>query len=359
MSRLSRPVDDATHDRKGHVLDTVILDPPFRHLRPDVLLHRLGELLKKRTGGAPATRAGSDHRRECTQAHRLQQFLGNDDFTRARFVRLGRQRNADRVADAFLQQHRQCSRRRNNALRSHAGLGQTEVQGVIAARSEIAIDRNQLLHAGNLAREDDLVAPHSELFGARRGIQRRADQGLARDTRRGPGLAARMVLVHQRCHHVLIERTPVRANAHRLGETQGGLDDCRELTVLLASETDVAGIDPILRQCFGGSRLIGQQLMPVVVEIADQRHLHTHHGEAITDSRNRSRSLGIVDRQAHQFGTAAGKLGDLSCAGDHIRRVGIGHRLHDHRCSTADQDRTNADTDAVTPRHRAIGRTAH
>ena len=90
--------------------------------------------------------------------HGLQQFLRHDDFARARFVGLRRERNADRVADAFLQQHRKRRGRGNDALGAHARLGQAQVQGIVAARGEVAINRDQFLHTRNLARQHDTIA---------------------------------------------------------------------------------------------------------------------------------------------------------------------------------------------------------
>ena len=55
-------------------------------------------------------------RREGAQAHGLQDLLRDDHFARAVAVRLRRQRDADRVADALLQQHGQRGRRRDDAL---------------------------------------------------------------------------------------------------------------------------------------------------------------------------------------------------------------------------------------------------
>jgi len=73
------------------------------------------------------------HRREGPQAHGLQDLLRHDHLLRAVAARLWRERNADGVADAFLQQHGHRSGGGNDALRAHAGLGEAEVQRVVAA----------------------------------------------------------------------------------------------------------------------------------------------------------------------------------------------------------------------------------
>lgn len=66
-----------------------------------------------------------------TQAHGLEHLLRDQDFLRPLAARLGRQGNADRIANAFLEQHGHRRRRGNNPLRAHAGLGQTEMQRIV------------------------------------------------------------------------------------------------------------------------------------------------------------------------------------------------------------------------------------
>ena len=84
---------------------------------------------------------------------RLQNLLRDDDFFRAIAVRLGRERDADRVADAFLQQHGHAGGGGDDALAAHAGFGEAEMQRVVAARGELAIDVDQVLHAADLGAE--------------------------------------------------------------------------------------------------------------------------------------------------------------------------------------------------------------
>ncbi len=64
---------------------------------------------------------------------------------------LGGQGDADSVADALLQQHGEGSGGGDNALGAHARLGQTQVQGIIAARGKAAIDGYQVLYSTHLA----------------------------------------------------------------------------------------------------------------------------------------------------------------------------------------------------------------
>src|SRR5690606_15050970 len=117
------------------------------------------------------------------------------------------------------------------------------------------------------------VARQAQLFGTDRRIDRRADQRLARDPARVPRFGATGVLVHQRGHQALVQRTPVGADAYRLAVRDGLLDDRGELAFLLLAEADVARVDAVLGQRLGTGRLGFEQLVAVVVEIANDRHL--------------------------------------------------------------------------------------
>ena len=93
----------------------------------------------------------------------------------------GRERDADGVADAFLQKHAQRGGGGDDALGAHAGFGQAEVQRVVAARGERAVDVDQVLHAADFRAEDDLVGTQAVLFRERGGVQRAHDHGFHGD----------------------------------------------------------------------------------------------------------------------------------------------------------------------------------
>jgi hypothetical protein len=116
-----------------------------------MLLDRLCQFLEECTGRASATRAGDNHWCESAQPHGLQHLLGNDHLLRTLATGLWSQRNTNGIADALLQQYRHRRSRRDDAFRAHAGLGQAEVQGIIATARQLTIDGNQILHAGHLA----------------------------------------------------------------------------------------------------------------------------------------------------------------------------------------------------------------
>ena len=165
---LARPVDDAAHHRDVEAFDAGIARLPFRHRFANEVLDAGGELLERRRGGAAAAGAGGDQRHEGAQAQRLQQFLADFHFQRAVAVRLGRQRDADGVADALLQQHAHRRRRGDDALRAHAGLGEAEMQRVIGAPRQLGIDGDQILHRRHFAGDDDFRARQADLLGALR-----------------------------------------------------------------------------------------------------------------------------------------------------------------------------------------------
>ena len=164
-----------------------------------------------------------------------------------------------------------------------------------------------------------------------------------------------MIFVHHARKQILVEAAPVRANAYRLFVFQGELDDGRELRIALAPETDVAGIDAIFRERFGTGRLGAQQLMAVVMKIADQRHTHAHHVEALANLRHGRRGLGGVDSQAHEFRANAREFGHLFGCADDIGGIGIGHGLHHHRGGITDPNRADPHRHARAPRHGSRG----
>ena len=70
---------------------------------------------------------------------------------------------------------------------------------------------------------------------------------------------------------LLVERAPVGPDTHRLAVADGDLDDLAELQIALVLETDVAGIDAVFVERLGAGRMLGEQLVADVVEVADQR----------------------------------------------------------------------------------------
>ncbi len=110
-----------------------------------------------RRGGAAAAGTGGDLRSERAPDPVPARFPGPTRTSWCDRRPFGRQGDAYRVADAFLQQNRQGGCRGNDALAPMPPRS-SQVQWVIALRCEIAIDRNQILHPALLARQNNLVA---------------------------------------------------------------------------------------------------------------------------------------------------------------------------------------------------------
>ncbi len=171
-------------------------------------------------------------------------------------------------------------------FRSHAGFGESEVQRVIAATAQIAVNRDQILHTAHLGRENDPVVSHPELLRAPPAFQCREHDGVAHDLLRAQRLRARGILIHQPREQVLVEAAPVDADTDRLAVAAGHLDHLRELRVALAAAPDVAWVDAVLGQRLGAARVLAQQLVAIEMKVADQRHRHSELIEAIADVRH-------------------------------------------------------------------------
>lgn len=79
------------------------------------------------------------------------------------------------------------------------------------------------------------------------------------------------------------------------------------------------------------------------MEVSDQRHVDPHAVELLADRRHGLRSLWRIDRDADHLRSGQGQFLDLNGRANHVFGIGIGHRLHTHRCATTDRD------DARTP----------
>ena len=191
----------------------------------------LGEFLKKGAAGSTATRTGNDQRRKRTQSHCLKNFLSNDHLSGSIATGLGGERHPDGVADALLKENRQRGSRCNDALAAHTCFGQADMQRVIAATGEFAIDRHHILNIRYLGREDDGIASKTKRFGLTGAVDGRGDQRFAHHLHGIEGLGARGIFVHQPGQQGLIETAPVDADANRLVMHRGHFDHLSEVTV--------------------------------------------------------------------------------------------------------------------------------
>ena len=191
-------------------------------------------------------------------------------------------------------------------------------------------------------------ARQADLLGALGRQQRRLHHRLARHRARIASAFGELgVLVHQLREQLLIERAPVGADAHRLVVLDRHLDDGGELPVLLVLEADIAGIDAVLVERLGAGRMIGEQLVADVVEVADQRHVDAHLQQPLLDVRHGGGRLVAVDRDAHDLGAGARQRRDLARGAFDVGGVGIGHRLHDDRRAAADRDAADVDRQPI------------
>jgi hypothetical protein len=131
---------------------------PLGHAGADVPLDALSELLEGRTGRSSTPRARGHGRHEGAQAECLQQLARGVHLIAPVAARTWRERDTNRVADAFLEQHPHRRRRPHQTIDPHASLGQAEVERLLGLDGEIAVEGDQLLWSRGLAREHDLLA---------------------------------------------------------------------------------------------------------------------------------------------------------------------------------------------------------
>ena len=198
------------------------------------------------------------------------------------------------------------------------------------------------------AAKPDLLGPRGREQG---GLHHRLPRHRARfDRRRRAG-----VLVHQVGQQRLVERAPVGADADRLAVPDRRLDDGAELAVLLLLEADIAGVDPVLVERLGAGRMIGEELVADIVEIADERHVDAEPAEPLADVRHGGRRLVPIDGDADDLRAGAGEGGDLRHRPVDVGGVRVGHRLDDDRRAAADGDAADADAGRPLPRRRSGG----
>ena len=228
------------------------------------------------------------------------------------------------------------------------------MERVVALPGELAIDRDQVLHRRDLAREHDFVRPEAELprpFGA-------AD---CRGHQRFPGHSGRVlrrlaprVRVHQLRQQLLVQAAPVDPDADRAVVFQRDLDHGRELGVALGAEADIAGVDPVLGERLGAGRVLGQQLVADIVEIADQRDVDAQPVERVPDARHRGGGLGAVDGDADDLRSRAGERRHLGHGAVYVGGVGVGHRLDDDRTVAADRHGSHGYGNRPAARRRRV-----
>ena len=215
------------------------------------------------------------------------------------------------------------------------GLGEAEVQRVVAPIRQPGVDLDQVLDAGHLGREDDPVVPEARLLGepgrAQRRLDHRLDHHLAAVVRVGRG----GIRVHHLGQQLLVQRPPVDPDADRDVVGDRHLDDLGELLVA-PLRADVARVDPVLGEGRGRLGVLREQQVPVVVEVPDQRHADAERIELGADDGHGLRGGIVVDGDAHELGAGMRELRDLDRGRVRVGGVRVRHRLHDDRVGRPD-----------------------
>ena len=212
------------------------------------------------------------------------------------------------------------------------------MERVIGALAQHAVDGDEILHRRDFRRQDDAVARKPDLLRPRRRQKRGSHHRLARDRSGIERRGARRIVVHERGQKLLVERAPVGADPHRLAVAHRNLDDPAKLEVALVLEADIARIDAIFIERFGAGRMIAEQLVADIVEVADQRHAHAAFQQRVADVRHCGCGLVAIDRDPHELGARAPQRGDLTRRRLDVGCVGVGHRLDDDRRAAADHN---------------------
>ncbi len=127
----------------------------------------------------------------------------------------------------------------------------------------------------------------------------------------------------------------------------GDLDHGAEVVVVFAADGAVAGIDAVLGERLGSVRVLGEQEVAVVVEVADDGRLPAFGADAFDDVGNGLGGVIVVDGDADHLRAGAGERGDLLDGGFDVRSIGVGHRLNDDGSVRADANLADVDGDGV------------
>ncbi len=79
------------------------------------------------------------------------------------------------------------------------------------------------------------------------------------------------VFVHQIGEEVLVERSPIDADAHLFFVGDGDFDDLSEVVFVFIAEADIARVDAIFIEGLRHCGIFAEESVAVVMEIADER----------------------------------------------------------------------------------------
>src|SRR4029077_14143157 len=116
------------------------------------------------------------------------------------------------------------------------------------------------------------------------------------------------VLLHLLHDELLIQRAAVDADADGLAVVARDFANGGKLFVATLARAHVAWIDAVLIQRFRAFWILRQQNVSVVMKTADYRRVATGIQQTLFDLRHGRRSLGHVDRPAHNLRAGFRKL---------------------------------------------------
>ena len=246
--RLAGPVHDAAHHRDVHLLDARVALAPDRHL-----LAQVASGCPRPCAGRRSTSCARSPGHAVTCGAKLRSpsdcricCATSTSSVRSPFG-LRRERDADRVADALGEQDRRAPAvLATTPFVPMPGLGEPEVQRVVAARARAArYTSTRSCTCDTLAEIRMRSCAEPDLLGERGRAQRALEHRLDVDVLRVARLRRARVRVHHLREQVLVERAPVHADAHRLVVLDGDLDDRAEVLVAPLA-ADVARVDAVL-----------------------------------------------------------------------------------------------------------------
>ncbi len=188
---------------------------------------------------------------------------------------------------------------------AHAGLSEAEMKGIVATRRHVPIHVDQILHAADFCAEDNLIATQSVFFRQLGGVQRAYHHGFHGHVASVFRLGRAGIFVHHAREQLLIERSPVDADAHWFLILDGNFDHDAEVVVVLAAHAYVARVDAVLGQCARALRIFLQQQMAVVMKVADDGHVDPTALEQIHNLGDGFGGVIVVYGNADQFRSSA------------------------------------------------------
>ena len=317
FTRFAGAVDDAAQHRQRH-RGADMLEPFLQGLdgADDV------EPLPR------AAWAGDDADAAVADAERFQNFIADADF----FLGLGRQGDADGVADPGPQQAAHADRGFDGATDQPAGLGNPYMERAINRLGELVVGGD---------REEQVAGLHRNLVIAKIVILEDADMiERAFDQRLGTRFA---IFFEQ----IFLKAAGVDPDADRAAIGLGGVDDLADAL----GRADVAGIDAQA----GGAGVGGlERALVMEMDVGDDRHV-----AGADDLLERGGTFDVGAGDADDVDPGLLAAADLVDRRLGIRGGGVGHRLDGDRRIAADGNVADHDLTRLTARNVAPGPDGH